>query len=187
MKYPESESNVLEFKSELPSNDQIVKTIIGFCNQFGGRLIIGVSDEREVLGLNPDDIPDLTDRISDCIYKSTTPPIVPLIYTQSLGGQILLVIEVSRGMQCPYFITSKGAQKGTYIRLGASTVRAKEDMLFDLQWQARGRTVDETPVYHADLSVLKHQDIIRCLSKRFTSQSKLNVTQLKALGLLIGV
>jgi ATP-dependent DNA helicase RecG len=57
-------------------------------------------------------------------------------------------------------------------------------MLFDLQWQARGRTVDETPVCHADLSVLKHQDIIRCLSKRFTSQSKLNVTQLKALGLL---
>lgn len=44
MRYPESESSMMEFKRELPKNDQILKTVIGFCNQNGGKLIIGVAD-----------------------------------------------------------------------------------------------------------------------------------------------
>jgi predicted transcriptional regulator YheO len=36
--FTEKESSTLEFKQELPKNNQIVKTIIGFANQFGGRL-----------------------------------------------------------------------------------------------------------------------------------------------------
>ena len=40
MKYPEQVSSILEFKKELPKNDQIIKSIIGFCNQNGGKLIV---------------------------------------------------------------------------------------------------------------------------------------------------
>lgn len=36
IRYPETESSFLEFKREVPKNDQIIKTIIGFCNQKGG-------------------------------------------------------------------------------------------------------------------------------------------------------
>lgn len=32
----ESESVLLEFKRKVPKNEQIIKTIIGFCNQKGG-------------------------------------------------------------------------------------------------------------------------------------------------------
>ncbi|MGL5626697.1 MAG: AlbA family DNA-binding domain-containing protein [Candidatus Rhabdochlamydia sp.] len=41
-RYPESESALLEFKREVPKNEQIIKTIIGFCNQKGGKLILGI-------------------------------------------------------------------------------------------------------------------------------------------------
>ena len=51
MRYPKPESSILEFKRELPKNDQIIKTIIGFCNQNGGKLIIGISDNGEIEGL----------------------------------------------------------------------------------------------------------------------------------------
>ena len=44
MKYPAVESSTLEFKEAIPQKDQVVKTTIGFCNQNGGKLIIGVSD-----------------------------------------------------------------------------------------------------------------------------------------------
>ena len=42
-RHPESESALLEFKREVPKNEQIIKTIIGFCNQKGGRLLIKVA------------------------------------------------------------------------------------------------------------------------------------------------
>ena len=43
MKYPAEESSKLEFKKSIPENDQIIKTIIGFCNQKGGKLIMNLS------------------------------------------------------------------------------------------------------------------------------------------------
>lgn len=36
MRYSEQESATVEWKVALPKNDQIIKTIIGFCNQNGG-------------------------------------------------------------------------------------------------------------------------------------------------------
>ncbi|MDF3054796.1 MAG: divergent domain protein, partial [Gammaproteobacteria bacterium] len=53
MKYPASESSTIEFKQEIPSNEKIIKTIVGFCNQHGGRLIIGVADDGVVYGIDP--------------------------------------------------------------------------------------------------------------------------------------
>jgi len=50
MRYPEPESVSLEWKRELPANDQIIKTIIGFCNQFGGKLVLGVDSKDEIVG-----------------------------------------------------------------------------------------------------------------------------------------
>jgi len=49
--YPDAESGRLEFKEKIPENQQIIKTIIGFCNQFGGRLVIGVANNREIVGV----------------------------------------------------------------------------------------------------------------------------------------
>lgn len=45
------ENKTLEFKEKLPDSDTLVKTIIAFSNTSGGKLIIGVNDEREVVGL----------------------------------------------------------------------------------------------------------------------------------------
>lgn len=58
------ESKILEFKEELPANDSIVKTVIAFANTSGGKLVIGVSDDRELIGLKGEDIFELQDKIS---------------------------------------------------------------------------------------------------------------------------
>ena len=51
MKYSGQESSKLEFKKTIPENDQIIKTIIGFCNQKGGKLIIGVDCNGIIIGI----------------------------------------------------------------------------------------------------------------------------------------
>lgn len=63
MKYLNLELTTLEFKRELPKNDQIIKTIIGFCNQNVGKLLIAVADHGEIEGVNPSDLEMLLESI----------------------------------------------------------------------------------------------------------------------------
>lgn len=52
MKYPEQESSVLEFKREIPKNEQIIKTIISLCNKQGGKLIVGLESDGTIIGID---------------------------------------------------------------------------------------------------------------------------------------
>ena len=70
IRYPDSESALLEFKREVPKNEQIIKTIIGFCNQKGGRLILGVDDDRTVVGLPEGQINKLLESLDHSIYEA---------------------------------------------------------------------------------------------------------------------
>jgi ATP-dependent DNA helicase RecG len=97
MKYQEDESIKLEFKAEMPKNDQIIKTIIGFCNQHGGRLVLGVDNDGTIIGLSENAVIETMEYLDHAIYSATSPPIIPKVYSQRIMDKLLLVIEVSEG------------------------------------------------------------------------------------------
>ncbi len=166
MKHSESESSVLEFKRTIPKDDQIVKTMIGFCNQHGGKLVIGVANNGTITGLGEQEVQASLEAIDKAIYDACSPPIIPRVYAQLIGEKTILIIEVSAGMNKPYFRKSEGLEKGTYIRMGHHTVRANADMIEELKWSAKRISYDCTPVYHADVDLLDHEAIQRFLEKR---------------------
>jgi ATP-dependent DNA helicase RecG len=45
------EGKTLEFKRDLSSPRPILKTLLAFANTAGGRLIVGVADDRQVIGV----------------------------------------------------------------------------------------------------------------------------------------
>jgi ATP-dependent DNA helicase RecG len=164
MKYPELESSTLEFKEFLPKNNQLIKTLIAFCNQFGGKIIIGVDNTGIIRGLPQEEIEKALEHLNQTIYGMTYPPILPLIYTQTIGEKTILIIEVSSGMNKPYFLKSEGLENGTYIRLGRSTLKANTDVIQELKWKSSGRSYDTMPVYDAkieDLDVKKIQEFFK--------------------------
>jgi ATP-dependent DNA helicase RecG len=164
MKYTESESSTLEFKREVPKNQQIIKTVIGFCNQNGGRIVVGVGDDGSICGMPESRIQAELEYLDKAIYESTSPPILPLLYSRRFGEKTVLVIEVSKGMNKPYYVKSEGLEKGTYIRLGRNTMRANSDMIEELKWQSRGISYDVLPVYHASIKDLDEQKLVRFFS-----------------------
>lgn len=166
MHYHGTESTVLEFKEKIPQNNQIVKTAIGFCNVFGGRIIIGVKDDGEVIGIEDSIIDSMIESLSHSIYNSSTPPIYPKIYTQRFENEIVLVIEVSEGMNKPYFRTSEGIERGTYIRMGRSTLRASDEIIQELRWLAKGKRYDELPMYSANRNELDENLMFQFLTNR---------------------
>lgn len=166
MKYPGQESITLEFKESIPKKNQIVNTVLGFCNRFGGRLIIGVNDSGDIIGVPEEGIDAQIEALHESIFKSCTPSILPTVYSQRFDDKIVLIVEVSTGMNKPYFLTREGMMNGTYIRLGSLTVKAPPEIVEELKWQARGVSVDEIPVYNATLADIDEQTFFNFLSTR---------------------
>ena len=164
MYFHELESSTVELKRDLPKNDQIIKTIIGFCNQQGGKLVIGVDNDGKVIGIDDAKINKIMEFIDKAIYEASTPPIIPRIYAQRIGEKSLLVIEVSSGMNKPYHLKSEGIEKGVYVRLGRSTLRATEELIKELRWHSSGIDFEKLPFYDSkkeDLNLDKVEKFLR--------------------------
>ncbi len=174
MQYPEKESTSLEFKAELPSKQQIIKTIVAFCNYFGGKLVIGVSDKQTICGINEQDVDDVIESLYQSIYQNGQPTIIPSIYTQRIQDKLLLIIEVSAGMNKPYFVKSLGLNEGVFIRVGAHTMKATVNMIQELSWKNKGFFADEMPVYSAAIEDINQDEFVSFLKehrKAFSSSS----------------
>ncbi len=150
MRYPEDESSTVEWKRELPQNDQIIKTVIGFCNYNGGKIVIGVADSGEIVGIPPGEIQKAMESLEKAIFEASHPTIIPRVYAHRFGERSLLIVEVSSGMSKPYFRKSEGLDRGTYVRIGRSTVRATPDMIEELRWQANRINYETLPNYRAN-------------------------------------
>jgi ATP-dependent DNA helicase RecG len=177
MKYAGKESTILEFKEDLPTKDQISKTVVAFCNHFGGKIIIGIDDNEHICGIDETKVDELIESLQQSIYHSCTPTVIPSIYTQRIQEKIILIIEVSSGMNKPYFITAKGLNEGTYIRAGSHTMKASSQMIQELVWKGKGFFVDEMPVYSANVHDLDEEQFIYFL-KEYRPKYKYNQDQL---------
>ena len=126
------ESKTLEFKEILPDDSsKWIKTIIAFANGAGGKLVIGVNNKREIIGLK-DDIFELKDKISNIISQMCEPQIIFDINTENIDNKEILVVKIFPANHTPYYIKSSGKENGTYIRLGATTHKADENTINDM-------------------------------------------------------
>lgn len=165
-RYPETESSLLEFKLEVPKNDQIIKTVIGFCNQKGGKLILGVADDRTIVGIPESIVEHLLESLDNAIYEACHPTIIPVISQQRFGDKTIVVISVSSGMSKPYFRKSEGLNHGTYIRIGRSTVKATPEIIEELKWQSHNIDFEKLPVYRAGVDSIDETLVEKFLSER---------------------
>ena len=150
----QGESKTIEFKEKLPKNNSIVKTVIAFANTSGGKLIIGVRDNKEIVGIQDENIFHLQDKIISLLFDSCQPNILPEIYTINIEDKLLLVIEIFRGNLLPYHLKSKERKDGVYIRVGSLNRLADENMLMELQRQRVYRSFDEEENFEFSLDEL---------------------------------
>jgi len=166
MKYTGHESSKLEFKETIPKSPQIIKTAIAFSNMNGGKLVIGVNDHGDILGIPELEAHQAMEWIEKLVFDASVPPILPLVYQQWIDNKVLLIMEVSAGSNRPYYQKSLGLDKGTFVRLGRSTMQANADLIEELKWQARGITYDQLPMYHANIEHLDHSKIQEFIKRR---------------------
>lgn len=89
-----------------------------FTNTQGGQSIVGIDDEtRKVVGVDQDSVFRVADSIANAVSDSCTPQIVPDITFQTIDGMTVVVAAVGPGVNRPYYLKSKGKEKGTNCRL----------------------------------------------------------------------
>jgi Putative DNA-binding domain len=111
------ESETVEFKSQVPPGLDLARAICAFANTGGGRIVIGVNDNAELVGC---DTTKSQEKIGQGLDHHCDPVPGYQIVTATVGNAALLVITVPEGIDKPYVV--KG--KGIYIRSGATKRRA---------------------------------------------------------------
>ena len=173
------ENKTLEFKEVLPKSESIAKTVIAFSNTGGGKLIIGINDKREVIGIDDAQLFAMQDRIASIIADNCSPGIMPEIYSVNIENKLILVIEVARGNLKPYFLKNKGKNDGTYIRLGATNRAADIETIAELERQKRHISFDEEICYDKEFKDLDISPLVIKFEEQGKSLTKEKLKNLK--------
>lgn len=111
-----NEKENVEFKASLSEKNKILKTISAFSNKRGGTILVGINDNRDVVGV---DIGRNTlENLANNIRRERDPPVYPYIDYSDINGKTVLIIEVSESVAKPVFYRNR-----TYIRVGRTNQR----------------------------------------------------------------
>jgi len=140
-----AEGKTLEFKQDLSSPRNLLKTLVVFANTAGGKIIIGVADKtREPMGI--DNPLDEEERLCNLIADSISPRLVPNIEMSTVDGKTLLVAEVFLSNSRPHYLRSEGPEIGVYVRLGSTNRQADRELIGELRRTVEGVSFDELPL-----------------------------------------
>ena len=157
-----------------PTQDMLADEMAAFANSSGGVLLLGVNDEREVIGIPEKYLEAVEEVIQKACQQSIRPPLAPVIEKMTLPDfefreQPIIRIEVEPSI---FVHESPG---GYFHRVGSAKTRMQPDQLarlFQQRSQSRLIRFDETPVEDAPMSVLEEE-----LWRRFAPDDTTDTTE----------
>ena len=126
MKY--YESNRLELKEKL--NDKFIRAVVAFLNTDGGRVLIGVTDDGTVVGVN--EVDKTLKQIADIITAQIEPSPTDSVKTEILmeEGKVLVSVSVLKGIKPIYCIKKYGfSSVGCPVRVGSTCREMTEEQI----------------------------------------------------------
>jgi len=107
------ESRNLEFKESLSLKNEIGESVSGFANTCDGMILIGVSDEGEVKGVQ---IGKKTiEQLANFIKQNTDNSVYPDIGVERVDGKDIIVVKIKESDEKPVFFRGDA-----YVRVGKS-------------------------------------------------------------------
>ena len=138
------EGKTLEFKREISSPRNLLRTLVAFANSAGGRLVVGVDDSGNVVGV--DNPLAEEERIGSMVADGIMPRLVPDVQLVTVEGKALLVVEVFPSGRRPHHVAVEGPTDGVYVRLGSSNRMADQGIVASLARSTQTFTFDELPL-----------------------------------------
>lgn len=146
------EGHHLEFKLEEENNRDFAKAIVSFANTDGGKILIGVDDNKTIVGVTDPDL--LMQRIGNIAYNNCEPPITIIQETLEIEDKIIIIVNIPKGDQRPYR-TNDGKY---YVRSSNLCRDASREELLRIFQSSKSIFYDETSVNKAEISEFRFED-----------------------------
>ena len=118
--FQEHESETLELL-RVPNTSLISSSLTAFANTNGGKMIIGKDEDHGIVGIdNIERVRQIVDKAADTILPSLKID----IETAEVGGKKVLVVDIPKGENSPYFANGIALQ-----RVGAYNVPITSEVL----------------------------------------------------------
>lgn len=91
-----------QFKRNVANPDALAAEMVAFSNGVGGQIFVGVNDDGTIAGLTSEDVRRVNQLISNVSSQSIEPPINPMTENIQTEQGLVLLIELSAGINKPY-------------------------------------------------------------------------------------
>ena len=126
----EGEGTHVEFKAHLPSSVRVARALVAFANTRGGTLVVGVHDDRSVLGVR---VPSISlERIARVAGFECEPPIEYEARIVEHRGLKVLLIDVPESEEKPHRVLGLPKDRSVFVRVGATTRIASKSVIKNL-------------------------------------------------------
>ena len=116
------------------------KSVSAFANTLGGALIFGMADDGQIVGLTEPDSD--AEKISEILKTRMEPiPEFRLRFHRTEDGKVLLILDVFKGEETPYYYSGDGTLEA-FVRIGNESVRASATELKRLVLRGRNTSYD---------------------------------------------
>lgn len=145
-----------EFKQAMIQPDDLAASLVAFANTDGGQLLLGISDQREIVGV--EDADRVHRQVDNVAHNNCEPSITvvqELVFTDD--GLQVVVVNVPKGDMRPYR-TNRGV---FYIRTTSGRRQASREELLRLFQATESLYYDESPltrllIADLDLEAFEH-------------------------------
>ena len=172
------EGKTLEFKHDLSSPENVLRTVVAFANTSGGTILIGIEDTTpDVRGVSDprDEEERLTSLITDLIKPQLRPDIGLLRYRE----KVVLGVAIYPIPRRPHYI-GDAPESGSYVRVGSTNRRADRELVAEMRRVSYGEGFDEQPLPDFDSEAID----IDVFSELFSEYRRVSNRDLGILGIL---
>ena len=130
------EDTTIEFKREMPDRDSMADEIAAFANSNGGTILIGIDDNKEIIGIELQQLDGVEKTVVEICHDSIEPTV--LFFTEKLrmDEKNILKIEIPKS-QFPH-----RSPNGYFFRYGSSKRKMTTEQLGRLiQSRSQARTI----------------------------------------------
>jgi ATP-dependent DNA helicase RecG len=145
------EGQTVEFKRDISQRSDTAGELIAFANTGGGTLLVGVTDDAQIVGVSD---PDATmNALANISRDNCRPSLYPVIERVDVNGIPIIAVRVEKRTGPPYENNSGQC----YVRVGAAKQLAKPQQRARLLQQSGLHHFDETPVAGTTLADLDRE------------------------------
>lgn len=137
----QGEHQYLEFKIKAAFPEKVVREMAAFANTDGGRLLIGVDDDKTILGVKYPEEEAFS--ISQALEKLCRPKLnFRFIEVKVSRKRSVLVYIISESRKRPHYINENAGDKGTvYHRKDDRSIKASRELIEIMKRQRRNKGV----------------------------------------------